>query len=209
MKKLKTIFAACLAAVCLASCISETNDNSNDTLTPAQVGQCLTATLGNYSGNILYQTAPITASIIDNSDTLDIEWSVQRDTTVMVSQFPAEVAASNISDKALAEALLQAGPAPLKAYMGFYKATPVSFLLAPVSVEYDIDYNGGSHTATLVFWVNTYSYGLYDATTRLFEMQLVAGGLFIDDDTSKNYFTGGSSATAQIPVVITTQQFNK
>lgn len=198
MKQLKLAIIAlgCIAALSLSSCLSDNND-SDQGLTPAEIGQCLAATRGNYQGKIYYQ-AQNPDNLNDVIDTLNIRWTVTADTTVIVQEFPAAVAAANIkgNNDELKEALLEADPQPLNAYLGFYKASPVTFLLYPLSVKYTINYGGSTHTATVIFWVNNYSYGIFDQTTRGFEMRLVLAALHIDDDSSHNYLASDIGAGA-------------
>lgn len=209
MKQLKFAILAlgCIAALSLTSCLGDDNDN-NQGLTPAEVGQCLTATKGSYQGKIYYQ-ATNPENINDAIDTLDVRWTVTADTTLIVQEFPAAVAAANIkgNNDELKEALLEADPQPLNAYLGFYENDPISFLLYPLSVKYTVFYGERTHSATVVFWVNNYSYGIYNQTSRLFEMQFVLAALYIDDDTDHNYLASDLGiGTANVRCVLSNQE---
>lgn len=192
----------CMAAMGLTSCLYE-EDEDNHEITPQEIGQYLNAMKGNYSGKILFQVNNPNDPQ-DDLDTLDIAWSVTTDTMVIVNEFPQAVFLDRINDPQLKEAMEEAAPAPLRAKLAFYKANPVSFLVYPASVIYDIEYEGATHQASLVFWINTsYSYGLYDITNKTFQMQLMGAGLYLDENTNRSYLVNNEYDNYSFPIVFT------
>lgn len=198
----KILFALGLATVMgLTSCLSD-DDNENQGLTTQQVSQYFNAIRGNYNGKLLYEVNNPNDPK-DYADTLDIAWRVDADTTVVIDAFPQVVILDRIKNNELKEALAEAAPVQLKAQIGFFKSDLISFLLYPFAAVYDIEYQGATHKASLAFWYNTYSYGIYNPLSKLFEIQLVIAGLYLDDNSNVNYLTNSSYNNYSIPIVIT------
>jgi hypothetical protein len=168
-----------------------------------EVSQCLNTIRGGYTGKLLFEiNNPNDRS--DYLDTLDIAWSVTADTMVNVNEFPQAVILDRIMDPQLKKAMEQAAPGQLKARLAFYKTNPISFLVYPASVIYSIKYSGATHKATLAFWTNTsYSYGLYDTTNKIFQMQLMGAGLYLDDNMSHSYLVNNEYDNSSFPIVFT------
>lgn len=190
----------------LTSCLFDEDENKE--LTAQDVSRCFNAIRGDHFGAMLFENHnPDDAT--DNVDTLDIAWSVTADTTVVINRFPQAVILDRITDKDMKEALTQAEPGQLKALIGFYQTDPVGFRLYPFPVEYNIEYQGAAHKANLIFWVNNYSYGQYDASSRAFRMQLMAAGLYLDEDETHSYLINPSYDNTSIPIIITNVNLNK
>ena len=197
-----------VAAICLTSCYYD-SDNEYHEITPQEIGQCFTAVKGNYTGKLLFDlNNPNDPK--DRTDTLDIAWSVTADTMFNVKEFPQAVFLDRIADPELKEAVEQAAPAPLIARLAFYQINPISFLVYPASVVYNIEYEGATHKASLAFWINTsYSYGLYDTTNKTFQMQLMGAGLYLDDNMSHSYLVNNEYDNSSFPIVFTNVNLNK
>jgi hypothetical protein len=197
----------CFAALSLTSCLSSDSDsNDNQGLSQAAISQCLLATRGYYSGKILYPAKRTNYNVVD---TLDISWSVNSDTTVVINQLPPVIVVDQISDPKIKAAMAEAQPAQLKAQMAFYATDPISFLLAPYSVRYNLYYDDSNHTADLVFWYNSYSVGVFNTKSSLFEMQLIAAALYIDENDKYNYIATGGESTAAVQFILTTADLSK
>lgn len=208
MRKYLFMIICSVAAMCLTSCYYD-SDNEYHEITPQEIGQCLTAVKGNYTGKLLFDlNNPNDPK--DRTDTLDIAWSVTADTMFNVKEFPQAVFLDRIADPELKEAVEQAAPAPLIARLVFYQINPISFMVYPASVVYNIEYNGGTHKASLAFWINTsYSYGLYDTTNKTFQMQLMGAGLYLDDNMSHSYLVNNEYDNSSFPIVFTNVNLNK
>ena len=196
-----------VAAMCLTSCYYD-SDNEYHEITPQEIGQCLTAVKGNYTGKLLFDlNNPNDPK--DRTDTLDIAWSVTADTMFNVKEFPQAVFLDRIADPGLKEAVEQAAPASLIARLAFYQINPISFLVYPASVVYNIEYEGATHKASLAFWISTsYSYGLYDTTNKTFQMQLMGAGLYLDDNMSHSYLVNNEYDNSSFPIVFTNVNLN-
>ena len=208
MRKYLFMIICSVAAICLTSCYYD-SDNEYHEITPQEIGQCLTAVKGNYTGKLLFDlNNPNDPK--DRTDTLDIAWSVTADTMFNVKEFPQAVFLDRIADPELKEAVDQAAPAPLIARLAFYQINPISFMVYPASVVYSIEYKGGTHKASLAFWINTsYSYGLYDTTNKTFQMQLMGAGLYLDDNMSHSYLVNNEYDNSSFPIVFTNVNLNK
>ena len=208
MRKCLFMIICSVAAICLTSCYYD-SDNEYHEITPQEIGQCFTAVKGNYTGKLLFDlNNPNDPK--DRTDTLDIAWSVTADTMFNVKEFPQAVFLDRIADPELKEAVEQAAPAPLIARLAFYQINPISFLVYPASVVYNIEYEGATHKASLAFWINTsYSYGLYDTTNKTFQMQLMGAGLYLDDNMSHSYLVNNEYDNSSFPIVFTNVNLNK
>lgn len=206
MKKILCVFC-CMAVIGLTSCLGD-SDNNNQGLSPQEVSQCFNTIKGNYTGKVLFENLNPN-DVYDYIDTLDIAWSVAADTTIVVNQFPQTVILDRISDQQMKEALEQAAPAPLKAKIGFYESDPIRFMLYPYSVTYDVEYQDAPHKVSLAFWVNAYSFGKFDTSSRVFQMQLMAAGLYLDEDMNHNYLLNPAYDNSSIPIIITNVNLSK
>ena len=205
MKKI-LVALFCLAGMGLTSCLVD--DDDNQSLTPQEIGQCLNTIKGNYTGKMLFENHnPDNAS--DIVDTLDIAWSITADTMIVINAFPQTVILDRINEEPMKTALEEADPAPLRAVLAFYSNNPISFLAYPYSVVYDIELNGTAHKAILAFWVNTYSYGLFDKATQVLQVKLQAAGLYLDENTTHNYLTNSDYDNSSIPIIITNSNLSK
>ena len=199
MKKI-LIALCCLAGMFFSSCLGDDNDNQG--LTRQEISQCFNAIKGNYTGKLLFENHnPNNAN--DVVDTLDIAWSITADTMIVINEFPQTVILDRIKEESMKAALQEAAPAPLRSLFGFYQTDPISFLLYPYSVVYDIELDGTAHKATLAFWLNTNAYGLFDTSTRIIQMKFQAAGLYLDENTTHNYLTNSAYDNSSIPIVIT------
>ena len=204
MKNLKLIFLGlgCMAALSLTSCIDDNNDDNG--LTKAQISQCLTAVVGNYSGKIIY-AANNPADIADKQDTLDINWAITSDTIVTIKDFPAKVIAESIVNKDLKTALQEQNPKQdIKCLMAFILNDPyIEFVLGPQKVDFPVFYKDQSHTVSAYFWTD-YSYGDKDPSTGLTVLRLTMGAVFLDTDDKTNLVSSSGTEAVTIPFFFTT-----
>lgn len=184
----------------LTACLGDDNDSQG--LSRQEISECLQAVKGNYTGKIVFENHNPN-NYNDIADTLDIAWSITADTLIIVNEFPQVVVLDRITEEPMKEALEAAAPAPLKSIFGFYQTDPIGFLLYPYSVVYDIELNGAPHKATLAFYINNYSFALFDAPSRVMQMRFLVAGLYLDENANHNYLTNASYNNSSIPVIIT------
>lgn len=181
--------ACCVAAMSLTSCIG---DDSSDykPLTKNDIAMCLNAVRGTHQGKCIY-LAP-TAKDINNTDTVDISWTITTDSTMTIHDFPVKLLAQNIdsiSGKEVRNALLNAGESDIECYIGFTALSPIQWLINPKSPEINITTSDGNHKIQIAFWGNhSYSSGAYSTTTKEMSMEIIEGLIFMDGKTT-SYLT--------------------
>ena len=202
MKNLKLIFLGlgCMAALSLTSCLKDSDDNEG--LTPAQISQCFNAVRGEYTGKMIY---PSSDTKYGSTDTINVSWSVGADTMLVIRPFPAIIIAQQISDAEMKESLMKEDIlSELKCYIGFFKLEEeADFLLAPIKMDFPIFYKGSTHTLSVYFWSNSYSWGFKNLSTGVMGGQLVLSYAILDGDETKNYLNSTSSY-ASIPIIFST-----
>ena len=184
----------------LTSCLGDDNDGQG--LSRQEISQCFQAIKGNYTGKIVFENHNPN-NYNDIADTLDIAWSITADTLIVINEFPQAIILDRITEEPMKEALQAAVPATLNSVFGFYQTDPIGFLLYPYSVVYDIELNGVAHKATLAFYINNYSFAIFDTSTRVMQMRFQVAGLYLDENANHNYLTNTSYNNTSIPVVIT------
>ena len=209
MKHLKNYLFAlgCLAAVGLTSCLNDANDE-NTGLSRQEISECFNTIKGNYTGKLLFEIQNPN-DLNNHVDTLDITWSVTADTLIVINQFPQATFLEQVQDSTLKVALAKATPEPLKANLGFYNTNPVAFMIYPIAVNYDIMIEDVAHKATLAFWYNNYSFGSFDWTSRVFQMQMIMSALYLDESINRNYLLKSGSGSVSLPLVITNADLSK
>ncbi|MBR7029879.1 MAG: DUF4840 domain-containing protein [Prevotella sp.] len=204
MKNLKLIFLAlgCMAALSLTSCLKN-DDNNNNGLSEAQIAQCVNAVRGEYTGKLVYPSQG--TQYYDNADTVDVSWSIGADTMLVIKSFPVKAIGEQIYDSDLKKALTESDvKGELKCLLGFYGYNnEVLFLLGPQKMDFPIFYKGATHTLSVYFWTNDYSYGYKNPQTGEMEGRIILATAIIDNDESKNYINN-SPTTASVPMVFST-----
>ena len=167
----------CMAAMFLTSC--NTDDNGY-TLTKEEIAACLNAVKGNYTGKLIYPSQNPNNSN-DKTDSLDIQWSADMDTTITVKQFPASLLAKFVEDNTLKTALESAENKELKCNLYFTRVSPVVFLANTAPIELSLNYGGAAHQVQVLFYINSAaSVGIYDASKKELQIQLLIGNISVD-----------------------------
>lgn len=180
MKKLTllSLMVCCLAAMSFISC--DNNDDNNTALSKDEKAQCLAAVKGDYTGKMVY--ADIDAKTLQTvNDTVDISWSILTDSTMIIKHFPTKALTVNITDNTLSSALTTAASVDMTCQISFVKTSPVTFLINPITPSYNLTYGGIIHQVQIPFYTNNgYTFGAYNATKGLLQMQIVEGGIYVD-----------------------------
>ncbi len=195
---------ACLTLIGLASCLGDSTTYNG--LSRAEKAKCLAAVKGDYTGKMIYQ-ARNPADINDTQDTVDVRWTITADSTFILHEFPTVVLAEYIYDENVKEALLEQEPIKdLTGPIGFTLLTPyVEYVIAPQRLEMPVFYNGSTHTLTVIFWVNSSSFGITYETTRETVVRLNMAAAYIDENTGFNLFNNYTTDPVNIPMLL----FNK
>ncbi len=180
MKKLKFIafVIGCLfIGTALTSCLNNNDDNTG--LTKEQQKSAYLQVKGDYAGKIVY--SKLLSDSKYANDTLDISWSIDTDSTMLIKKFPSTLLAQNITNESIKTAMAACDPVDIKCYTGYYSLSPVAFVVNPTSVTYNLSYDGTSHKVQVVFYVNnTYSFGSYQPLTTTLQIQIVEAGVYVD-----------------------------
>lgn len=186
MKKIKflSLFFIALSAMMFTSCLDD--DDDDNTLSPQQIADCFSATRGSHSGSLVYQKRLSNGKLADGNDTINISWEITSDTTMTFHGIPASALATAINDSDLMKAVAEVKtPVEVKAYIGYVKYSPVQWLINPLGATINnVQYKNATHTVHIAFYGNSnWSFGqcVTSATTRKQQLQIVAGGLYMDD----------------------------
>lgn len=189
MKTLKffTALMCCMAAFTFTSCDT---DDEYTPLTPEQKLQAFNVVKGNYTGKLVYAN-PEATTVLDATDSIDVSWTIDTDTTMVIHDFPTAVIARNLTDSVIAKAIATQPTQQLNTKIDFGNLSPVTFLINPIAATYNITYNDKPHKVQAAFYSHSiYSYGSYDMQTKKLRMQLIIGGIFVDGEYRKDLIKG-------------------
>lgn len=198
----------CMAAVSLTSCLKD--DNKDEGLSPGDFSKALTAVRGDYTGHLVYQAVnPQVPS--DDTDTLAVSWSITADTMLTVRDFPLTPVIEKVVDSEIKKALQeQEFHQQLRCRIGFTMIDPyVEFLVAPIALEVPFLYKEQTHTLSVYFWFDDYSFGAKDLLTQVMNVHLVIAGAYLDSNLDKNLLNRDYMSAVRIPLILTTIDLNK
>lgn len=185
MKKINLIawMICCLAAVTFSACNDDTGYKG---LTPEQKTEACNVVKGTYEGQLIYPSAN-PANQSDVTDTVQVKWEIQSDSVMTIRNFPMELLASNITNKDLATALKAERPRDMKCYIDFTQVSPVTFFINPTLQSFTLNYSGKNHLVQIAMLGNNiYSFGAYDASKKLLQMQIVEAAIYVNGILQKN-----------------------
>lgn len=185
MKKINLIawMICCLVAATFTAC---NDDPSYKGLTPEEKTQACNVVKGTYEGELIYPSANPTNKS-DVTDTIAANWEIQSDSVMTIRNFPVELLATNISNKDLATALRAERPRDMKCYIDFSQVTPVTFFINPTMQSFTLTYGGKSHLVQIAMLGNNiYSFGAYDSSKKLLQMQIVEAAIYVNGILQKS-----------------------
>lgn len=193
MRKIKFIpfLLCCLAAVSFfASC----NDDDDSGLSYQQKEEAIQSVFGGYTGSLLYAVNTTTASGNDTTvvDTVSASWSVVSDSVLTIHNFPVSILGNESEDSSFRAAMKSLPAQDIRCTIyDVVNNSPVTFILAPETVSFELTYGGGTHTVQIPFYCNYYSYAQMvsisssSSTTRTAMMiQIVQGGIYVDGENT-------------------------
>lgn len=198
MKRIKflSMFVIALSAMLFTSCMDDDDDNNG--LSPQEQQTAYNAVKGIHTGNLIYAKWDANKRTSNITDTVQVSWSINSDTTMTLRNIPSSAIASAIADSTIMKAVSEQAPRNIDCYIGFIRLNPVQWLVNPTTVTYNnLEYNGGTHKVSVVFGFNTsWSFGQLTttATSSKQQMQIVVAGLYVDDKLVND---GISYASAQ------------
>ncbi len=200
MKKitLLSILAAFVTALSFTACNSSDSDSTWTELTPAEKASCYSALstygLSSPKGEFTYYTTKLDKdgkqSTTVSDSTITATWQIARigsDTAIVVNINDTQ----NGIHKALADYIPDytngKGNSGLKTALKeykdavsfvcplyFYKTSPVTFLLNPKKLTYELEYDGATHKVDFYFYGSTVyypaNYGVYNPTSSKYKL---------------------------------------
>ena len=187
MRKIKFFgffLSAVRTVVGRSSCLNSDDDNSRN-LTPEQIQQCYYSVAGPHTGKLVYISGR-TENGNNKTDSIPASWNVTSDSTMVFNNVSAKAIASAIDTtttehKEIRAAIASQPSKQMNCYIGFVNTNPVQWLINPTGITYNVNYGGKDHEVKLVFYVNnSYSFGQYNATSKIMQLQLLVYGAYID-----------------------------
>lgn len=187
MKRLKFLsFILCaFAALAFTSCLSDDDDDTR--LTPEQIRQCYTMTAGTHQGRMYYREDQ-SSDNAGKTDTVNVQWSINSDSTMVLQNIPSAALAAGIRDANVKAAVGSSPSVDIPCFIGFFTQNPIKWLINPQTVTFtNVSYGGASHKVDVVFYVQTYySYGEYNASTGNMGIQIVVAAAYLDGNTGSS-----------------------
>lgn len=184
MKRLRflSFFFCAIAALAFTSCLNDDDDESR--LTPEQVQQCYNLTRGTHTGKLYYPKDPASTQTNDN-DTVNAQWTINSDSTMVLQNIPAKALAAAITDADVKAAVSSQPDVNIPCYIGYFQNNPIEWLINPQTVTFDkVTYKGENHKVSLAFYINTYySFGQYSSQNGVMQLQVVVAGAYLDGQT--------------------------
>lgn len=194
MKKIRRFAALVAGLVVAAMAITSCNDDSYvRELTPQEKQTAFYTVRGTHMGIMVYLQN--LGNYQTKQDTVNVSWTIDTDSTMIIHDFPTAPFAEFVSDNELKQALLEQPTQDVKCKISFYSASPIWFYIGPDAPTYTLTYGGATHKVQLAFYINTNSLAYYDVVSRNMQMQLLGGGIYEDDVYKSNYLT-----TTNIPI---------
>lgn len=189
MKLLSSMFA--IMAVTMTFFTSCNDTDSSSSLTPEDIYSCYLSIAGQHQGELLFlKNTGTSASTTQKTDTVDVSWTVTTDSTMTIHNFPIVALTENITVDEIKTAMALQAPKSLDCKIGFIGVNPVTFLINPGTLTYNVNYGGKDHKLQFVFYVNNYySWGSYTSATKAMGMQIVLAGVYEDSTLKSDYLT--------------------
>ncbi len=182
------LLMAGLVAVSLTSCLNG-NDNQQQ-LTPAETLKAFNTVKGVRNGKLIYPARNPKVST-DITDTLDIAWDINTDSTLVIKEFPMKALAENVQNIELKQLLLTLPNQDLKCRIGFYSVMPAAFLINPIPLTYEVDKEGKKHKLQVVFYWNIRgSVGIFNPQKTTLGMQIAEAGIVVDSKLKEEFQRG-------------------
>ncbi len=198
MKKIRQM-ATLLAGLIMTALITVSCNESSSyrELTPQEVKSAFLTVAGQHSGKMVYLKND--GDYQTSLDTININWTIDTDSTMIIHDFPVDPFAEFVTDNGLKEALLQQQPQDVKCKISFYNLSPVYFYIGVDAPSYNLTYGGANHKVQLAFYANANSCGGYETITRSMEIHLIGGGIYEDGTYKEKYLS-----TTNIPILMYT-----
>lgn len=186
MRKIKFFgffLSAVLTVFGMSSCLN--SDDDSNSLTQEQKQQCYYSVAGSHTGQLVYISGKDEKGN-NKTDSIPASWNITSDSTMVLNNVSSKALASVIDTtttehKEIRAAIASQPSKSMNCYIGFIYMNPVQWLINPTGITYNVTYGGKEHEVKLVFYVNnSYSFGQYNATSKIMQLQLLVYGAYID-----------------------------
>ncbi len=203
MKKIKlySVLFASIAMMVLG--MTSCNDsNYSRTLSPQEIQTAYLTVRGYHTGKMYFLKEAANGDQNSESqkaetDSVDISWTIDTDSTMTIHDFPTTAFAEFVADDEMKEALLQQPVQDIKCQTYYYNLSPICFYVGVTAPTYNITYGGKEHKVQLAFYTGTNFYGAFDNATKYMEISIMAGGLYVDGELQAS-----ATKTTNIPFLL-------
>ena len=203
MKKIKlySVLFASIAMMVLG--MTSCNDsNYSRTLSPQEIQTAYLTVRGYHTGKMYFLKEAANGDQNSESqkaetDSVDISWTIDTDSTMTIHDFPTTAFAEFVADDEMKEALLQQPVQDIKCQTYYYNLSPICFYVGVTAPTYNITYGGKEHKVQLAFYTGTNFYGAFDNATKYMELSIMAGGLYVDGELQAS-----ATKTTNIPFLL-------
>ena len=203
MKKIKlySVLFASIAMMVLG--MTSCNDsNYSRTLSPQEIQTAYLTVRGYHTGKMYFLKEAANGDQNSESqkaetDSVDISWTIDTDSTMTIHDFPTTAFAEFVADDEMKEALLQQPVQDIKCQTYYYNLSPICFYVGVTAPTYNITYGGKEHKVQLAFYTGTNFYGAFDNATKYMEISLMSCGLYVDCELQAS-----ATKTTNIPFLL-------
>ena len=203
MKKIKlySVLFASIAMIALG--MTSCNDSSYSygrPLSPQEIQTAYFTVRGYHTGKMYFLKEAAnqnSESQKAKTDSVDISWTIDTDSTMIIHDFPTHAFAEFVADDEMKEALLQQPNQDIKCQTYYYNLSPICFYVGVTAPTYNITYGGKEHKVQLAFYTGTNFYGAFDNATKYMEISIMAGGLYVDGELQTS-----ATKTTNIPFLL-------
>lgn len=203
MKKIKlySVLFASIAMIALG--MTSCNDSSYSygrPLSPQEIQTAYLTVRGYHTGKMYFLKEADnqnSESQKAKTDSVDISWTIDTDSTMIIHDFPTHAFAEFVADEEMKEALLQQPNQDIKCQTLFYNLTPIYFYVGVTAPTYNITYGGKEHKVQLAFYTGANFCGAFDNATKYMTISIMAGGLYVDGEPQPS-----ATKTTNIPFLL-------
>lgn len=181
------------------------NDDDNGYKVPTELEKmnAFAPYQGLHTGRLVFQKNFVPGAYEQPKETvsLPISWNMESLTTMTIYDFPVEALTEYMRDGEMKTAMLAQIPQNLACTTDIMSVSPMTFLVNPSYMTFNLAYGETSHTVKIAFYVNsTNSYGI--CSDQNVAVQIVLAAVYVDEQVKQDFFYTQYQA---IPFVLTTK----
>lgn len=212
MKNLRNFIMAFVGFIAVAMCVTSCLSNEDDSIDYATQKQYQQIMEGPQTGKIRFYRqqgtrAYTTQQTLVKYDSIPASWYIGSDSTITINNFPVYMLDSAIivnkdatgddavKYRSLNQAIRAMKDNPSQGYTnakimyaipsaGWVNESVLQFMLQPLTIERNINFNGGNHKVYFVF--NSYNVGAFSRSTREAQASYTLSAICIDQLSQQN-----------------------